>query len=177
MRLETITPPAEEPISAEEAKKFCRIYLDLTDDDDLIESLITAAREVLEAKLARRFVEATLRESRTIPADGIIKLSRAPVAEIVSITIDDAPIDPPLQWLGEATIDLGNPGKTAIIEYVAGYGPSSDQVPDAAKTVIKMLVAHWYTRRTPTSRDAKNSVPVHIDALCDSLRWGGSIPR
>ena len=177
MKLTVVTPPAEEPISIEEAKKFCRMHLDITDDDELVESLITAARELLESRLARRFVEATLRETRTVPSDGIIKLLRAPVAEIISVEVDGEPLDEPPPLQGEATIEITPPGATVVIEYKAGYGPSSDQVPDAAKTIIKMLVAHWYTRRTPTSRDAQNSVPLHIDALCDSLRWGGSIPR
>ena len=120
---------------------------------------------------------ATLRESRIVPADGRIKLLRAPVAEILNVEVDGEPLAdlPPLQ--GEATIEITPPGATVVIEYVAGYGPSSDQVPDAAKTVIKMLTAHWYGKRTPTNREAQNAVPMHVDALCDSLRWGGSIPR
>ena len=177
MKLEVITPPVEEPVDLDEAKRFARLFLDLDDDDELVMGLIQAAREVLEAKLARRFVEATLQETRVIPPDGRIKLLRAPVAEIISVEVDGEPLTLPLQIDGEATIEVGSPGKQVVVVYKSGYGPTSNQVPEAAKTVIKMLVAHWYGKRTPTTRDAQNSVPIHIDALCDSLRWGGEIPR
>ena len=176
MKLETLTPPDEEPISLEEAKRFARLHLDISDDDELVESLIQSARELLESRVARRFVEATLRETRTIPRDGRVKLLRAPVAEILSVEVDGEPLDdlPPLQ--GEATLEITPPGATVVITYRAGYG-AANQVPEAAKTILKMLVAHWYGRRTPTNREAQNAVPMHVDALCDSLRWGGEIPR
>src|ERR1043166_4190421 len=44
MALELVTGPGEEPVNLDEMKKHLNIDEDLTDDDDLIENLIIAAR-------------------------------------------------------------------------------------------------------------------------------------
>lgn len=58
MSLKVITPPASEPLSADEAKKYLRI--DGTDDDTIITSLITQAREWCEDYQGKKFITQTL---------------------------------------------------------------------------------------------------------------------
>lgn len=175
MKLEVLTPPVEEPVSLLEAKRYARLHLDLTDDDALVQSLITSARELIEARIARRFVTATLRETREIPEDGRVRLLRAPVAEIISVEVDGEPIPTPLDIEGEATIEVGHPGATATITYKAGYGDAS-KVPETAKLAILLLVVHWLDNRSPVSSQTANALPFSIESLASSLSWGGEGP-
>jgi len=175
MRLEIVNPPAGEIITLEDAKRFARLYLDLTDDDPLVESLIRSARELIEARTARCFLLTTLKETRVVPKAGRLRLLRHPVKQLLSLSVDGEPVDPLPALLTPADLVL-KAGSTVEITYIAGVDDVAD-VPEVAKTAVKMLVSHWYTRRTPTNRDAQNAVPLHVDALCDSLQWGGKLPR
>ena len=175
MKLVVLSPPAVEPISLDDAKRFARLHLDLDDDDSMVSGLIRSARELIEARLARCFVTTRLRETRVVPASGRFRLLRHPVKQLVSLSVGGVPVDPLPELLAPADV-LATPGETIEIVYEAGVDDPAD-VPETAKTAIKMLVAHWYGKRTPTSRDAQNAVPLHVDALLDSLRWGGEIPR
>lgn len=58
MAVKVITAPTVEPISLEQAKAHLRV--DTTDQDDLIESLITAAREKVEEDTGRALITQTL---------------------------------------------------------------------------------------------------------------------
>ena len=57
MKMKLITPPAQEPITLEEAKIYLRV--DHDDEDALIEQLITAAREFCEQYQSRVYGEQT----------------------------------------------------------------------------------------------------------------------
>lgn len=56
MHLVIVTPPAAEPVSVAEA----HARIDASDEDTLIGSLITAARELVETETARRLITQTL---------------------------------------------------------------------------------------------------------------------
>jgi uncharacterized phiE125 gp8 family phage protein len=56
MPLQLVTPSAEEPVSLAEAKLHLRV--DVDDDDALIGSLITAARQAAETLTGRQFITA-----------------------------------------------------------------------------------------------------------------------
>lgn len=57
MALKIIIPPEEEPLTLGEAKAHLRV--DMDDDDDLILSLIVAARQFCEDKTHRKFITQT----------------------------------------------------------------------------------------------------------------------
>ena len=56
MALVLVTPPAEEPISLDEAKSDMRVDADFTEHDALIEGYIAAGRQHAETICRRAFV-------------------------------------------------------------------------------------------------------------------------
>lgn len=99
MPLQLVTPPAGEPISLAEAKQHLRV--DGGDDDALIGSLITAARQAAETITGRQLMTARWRlvldafpgpllmhtgsgSSFSLPAHAIL-LAKCPVQSVVSV--------------------------------------------------------------------------------------------
>jgi uncharacterized phiE125 gp8 family phage protein len=88
MAIAIVTPPASEPISLAEAKLFLRI--DQTVEDSLIATLISAAREAVEAGCGRALITRRVRESLDIwrrDAVGGAVLGIGPVTNIVAVRL------------------------------------------------------------------------------------------
>lgn len=110
--LRVITPPASEPLTLAQIKTFCRIYE--TWEDDLVGSLLTTARAMVEEYLGRVLVTQTLLatfklQPHYIPYtgmagygpwgwgfgsgmghglfDGSLEIPRAPVQSLTSVTL------------------------------------------------------------------------------------------
>lgn len=62
---------------------------------------------------------------------------------------------------------LGDGGNITVT-YTAGY--ASGQVPDALNMVILLLVAHWYTLRSPVQDGQFQEVPLAVMSLCRPYR-------
>ncbi len=103
MPLQLVTPPAEEPVSLIEAKLHLRV--DFDEDDTLIASLITAARQAAETLTGRQFITARWKlvldcfpgssamgvpagQSFSLPGHAIL-LSKVPVQSVVAINYLD----------------------------------------------------------------------------------------
>ena len=99
MPIQLVTPPTEEPVSLLEAKLHLRV--DFDEDDMLIASLITAARQAAETLTGRQFTTARWKQvldcfpgpslmgvpagqTFTLPGHAIL-LAKAPVQSVVSI--------------------------------------------------------------------------------------------
>lgn len=162
-------PPAE-PITLAQAKLHLKV--DVSDDDDLIEALIRAAREWAENYTRRSFVERTL-ELRLDCFPRLILLPRGPVRELVSLQYLDQGGD--LQDVPASLYqtDLyAEPARIApvfgavwpvpqfgalnavVATYRAGYEPGTESptdyaenIPSAIKAALKLLVGHWYEHR------------------------------
>lgn len=75
-----------EPVDLEEMKEHLRV--DYSDEDDLIEQYISAARRKLEQRCARAFVEQTW--ELQVPAfEDAIELPKPPTMEIVQVSFID----------------------------------------------------------------------------------------
>jgi uncharacterized phiE125 gp8 family phage protein len=101
------SPPAVEPLSLSEAKLHCKV--DITDDDDLITDLITAAREWVEKETRRAYINRSYQLRLNLFPDmfaatfysfyslerlpnqraGIIELPRPPLISVDSIQYVD----------------------------------------------------------------------------------------
>ena len=108
--LTLVTPPTDEPVTLEEAKAWLRI--DGDDDDDLITSLITAARTAAEEYLRRSLISQSWRLTLDLACSGlrnlpegvydlpvsalygdlgsVISLPKGPVSAISSVTTYDS---------------------------------------------------------------------------------------
>lgn len=184
LTLALVTEPAEEPVSLTEAKSHLRV--DIDDDDTLISSLITAAREVVEKLSRRALVTQTWRLSLDEWPDGDeIDIPKPPLQSVSSITYTDSD-DTTTTWsssLYEVDAD-SEPGRVKLaygeswpadtlaetnpikITFVAGYGEAAD-VPDRWKQAIKLILGHWYENREEII--VSGAVPKEIPMAAGSL--------
>lgn len=148
--LKLITPPASEPVTLQEAKNHLRV--DVSDDDSLISTLITVARQKAEEFTRRSLITQTW-ELSLDGFQGIVYLPRLEIQSIVSVTVDGValPVDEyqvgtvsgRVQFFGTRAAEQLDGAK---IRYVAGYGDATT-VPAQIKQAILQIVGHLYENR------------------------------
>ncbi len=164
------TAPASEPLSLEEAKLHLRLSTDATAEDDLVASLIVAAREHVETYTNRALITQTWYwKSHGFPCGDII-IPRPPLVSITSISYVDSngasqtwaagstgyqlikPAGPKAQYARVQPSYLipypqaRSQPEAVTIEYVCGYGDAT-AVPDSIKSAMRLLIGHWYENR------------------------------
>ena len=161
------TPPASEPVTLSEAKTHLRV--DVSTDDTYITTLITAARQIVEKYLNRALINTTY----TVLFDRLptcIKLLYSPVSSVTSISYKDTAGASQTLNSSLYVVDTHNePGQitpaygadypstygqadAVTVTYVAGYGASASDVPDAIKQMILILIGDMYDNRTSQVR-------------------------
>lgn len=158
LKLKLITPPAVEPVTAEEAKGQLRIDDDDTTFDTQLDVLIHAARQWCEEYQNRAYItqEWELALDRW-PCGRYIRLPRPPLIEVESITVTNSDgIDTP--YSDYTVDDYSEPARIIgmwphsklaetngiVIRYEAGYGESPDEVPKKIRQAIMLLALHWF---------------------------------
>ena len=180
-----LTPPAQEPVSLSEARTFLR--LDQTAEDDLLGTLITAARLMVEATSGRLLVNQTWRiVIDHWPDSGEIRLPLSPVGSITAARVYDvlgvaqavAPTalqldtaaDPPLVRIVAEVPEVGRARGAIEIDVVAGFGATAAAVPALLRQAVLRLAARWFERRGDVvGRDAE-ALPPEIMALIAPFR-------
>lgn len=183
MPAQLIAAPTIEPVTLAAAKAHLRV--EITDDDDLIGTLITAARVHVEA--ATRRVLITQRWRLTYdnwPANGLLDLRMTPIQSVDAVSIADANGNPVAVNAAAYQVDLASvPARLVLnvpietlkpgvpiggieIDVTAGYGASGLSVPQPLQLAMMMLVARWYETRDGT---AIGSVPASIAEGFDAL--------
>lgn len=175
-----IAGPALEPLSLSQTKIFLKI--DGSDDDDLVTTLITAARLMVEAASNRVLVNQTWRLVLDAwPCDGVLRLPVAPVSSMAASRVFDAAgnpqvvpanvlvlepgHDPPVIRVALPPPPIGRQSRGLEIDVVAGFGPAATDVPAPLRQAVLRLVARWFENRGDVvSRDA-GTLPVEIAAL------------
>jgi uncharacterized phiE125 gp8 family phage protein len=186
------TEPADEPITVAEAKNFLRVFH--ADEDTLIGDLIREARQHVERLTGR----AILTQSRTLTLDiapshrRAILLPTYPVSAITSITsystadagstvatsvyrLDSESFPPRIVLKDGQDWPSGlRPENALSIVYVAGYGTTPGDVKELGLlTAIRLLVSHWYERRSLVSVAAGSTVedvPFTVTAMTNALK-------
>lgn len=171
MPVKVITAATVEPLTTAEAKLFLRV--DFTDDDTLIDALISAAREYAEHYTGQTYATVVYELGLdAFPADAIA-LPNPPVSEVASVKYTDPAGDE--QTLDPASYVFANYGMTPSI-YPLDPWPATAVYPNAVRvrytatgTVPKVveaamleLVAHFYENR----ENAAN-IPPCVHRLLD----------
>lgn len=180
--------PEMEPVTLEEMKQHLRV--DFNEEDSLISSLISTARELCEDRQGRSYLpqkwRITFDELPSMP----LLLPRPPLLAIHRFMIRDnagkvEEIDP-----ASITVDTyTEPGRIyvnypahlpenislsplspVIIEYVAGWEKPQD-IEEKVKQAIKLLVAYWYENREAAS----DKLPKQIEFSVAALLWNGRV--
>ena len=180
--LEVSTAPGSEPITLVQA----RLHLRLTatgspathPDDDLVDTLITASRELVEGHMSRAIITQTLKMYLDHwPFDGVIRLPRSPAKTVTSIQYVDTAgatqtwdsseyrtdfkSEPARVTLedGESFPDLLAVTNNVIVTFTAGYSASPTLVPKHQIAAIKLMLGHLYEHREAVE-DAVGSVTL-----------------
>lgn len=164
MTIITLTPPASEPVSLAEAKLYLRI--DHAHEDALIEALIGAAREAVEAATGRALITRVVRESLDIwvreAAQGAV-LGLGPVTEVSAVRLlanngSQSVLDPERYRLEgdrdrpRLVFAAGVPATLRAvggieIEYVCGFAEDAANLPVALRLATLQIVASLYELR------------------------------
>lgn len=183
--------PASEPVTPTEAKAFLRV--DGTDEEALITSLITVARQVCEADAGLSFIAQT----RTVKLDrfcGDIILPYGPVTAVTSVAYVDGDDANHTLDSGRYTIDTQsglskirvdsdgwpdtNSGmNNVVVTYTAGY-TNAAAVPAVIKQAILLTVATLFENRQNVVLGSTASlVPWTAQRLLDTVRvyWNAEV--
>lgn len=180
MPYQVITHPTTEPITLQQAKDHLKV--DVSDDDDLINVLITAARQSAEQYTNRAILTQTVEEFFKCFED--IRLQRNPVQSVTSVTYTDteetnqtwSDTDYSLFLTAEPAKILLKTGKsfpTDVVDranavkvtYVAGWTQASD-VPKPIIQAMLLMIAKWYDNRA----DSVKKLPTASQYLLNNYR-------
>lgn len=169
--------PTSEPVTRAEAKLHLRV--DHSEEDALIDDLITSARMTAERMLRRQIMAATwVAHGDAFPTCGEpVYLQWPPVQSVTSIVYQDTNGDAQTWAAANYSVDIyatrasirpayniSYPSTYAdinVIEitYVAGYS-SATNVPKPIKQAILLMIGHWYENREEVVGAAMKDVPM-----------------
>lgn len=173
-----ISTPAD-PVTLQEAKDHLR--LEVGDDDVQVTSAITAATKWTEEYLWRGLVEQTWELSRDgFPCEDQFELPKGNL-KANSVTVKYLDTAGVLQtWSSYAYLvdTVSEPGRILLpfgsvwpttlcqwnsvqVTYTVGWAVGS--VPELIKSAIKLLVSHFYEKRTPEESDDFGTVKALLD--------------
>lgn len=157
MNISSESGPDTEPVSLEEMKDYLRLngfiddndsttVEDFDDDDDLIEELISTARQSLEQTLGISIIEHTWMAEGVTNTAGHVRLRFGPVTAITSIEDSEGEAydhtDSDIVKLSGDFLKYPRDCDMTV-EYTAGY----ENVPAPILTEIKRMVAYMYENR------------------------------
>jgi uncharacterized phiE125 gp8 family phage protein len=180
MTPQLLTPPAFEPVTLIEAKDYLKI--DHDDEDELIESLIRAARHLIEAASGQMLIHQTWRLTFSAwPVMGRLRLPLEPLDAIIAARVFDAAGVAQAINLAALTIDevarppailtvgpVPQPGRMVNgieIDVRVGHGPSAADVPAPLRLAVLRLMAHWFENRGDATGERVSAMPGDVTAL------------
>ncbi len=182
-----VVQPTWEPVSVAEARAHCRI--DLHDDDVLLGTLITAARQHIELIAWQAIPQQTIDLWLEEFEDDEIELPNPPLQSVTYVKYyDTADVEYTLAaseyflntvvFPGEIHLKYGKYWPTiqlrdynaVNVRYVAGFA-TPEAVPQRLKQAILLLVGHWYENREDSvSGTISRSIEFAVKALIGADR-------
>jgi len=188
MALKLITAPTDEPIGLAEAKAQLRV--DHTAEDVYIESLIQAARDVVEVESLHALLTQTWGLYRDAwPADDFLEIPKPPLQSVTEITYKDENGDTQTLSTDVYFVDTNQtPGRVCLkpnqswpsdslwpygaitITFVCGWTAARD-IPPKAIQALKLQLADFYeNRESLVVGQQVNQVASGISGLLFDLR-------
>ncbi|MGN6548287.1 MAG: head-tail connector protein [Pararhizobium sp.] len=180
MTLFRTEPPSAAPVTLAEAKAHLRV--ETGDEDALIASLLTAATDHVEVETGLALMSQGWRLCLDDwPRDGIVRLRRTPVRSVDTVTVYDADgVAADLDVSGAVLDGHGRPARLCLppalrpgrtlngieIDFTAGFGETSADVPETLKRAILLHVAHLYEFRGAVAPEQQPAgIPAGYDRL------------
>jgi uncharacterized phiE125 gp8 family phage protein len=188
MTLKPLAPPGAEPVSVGEARDWLRIGSG--GEDGLIDGLIAAARERVEAHTGRALIARGFRETldgwnwrRTSGFGAAFALRPLPLVSVTEIRVRGRDGQVSVWDPGEYRVDAeSEPGRIVAgrpfgfpwpgvpaggieIDLVAGYGEAAGDVPFILREAVMRLVAAAYEGRGPSGAGPAMAMPEDVAAL------------
>lgn len=176
-----LTAPAIEPVALTDIKAWLRI--DSTAEDDAINALLLAARQLIESVTRRKLITQSWRfVLEAFPQDNILRIPFAPFQSVLAMRVYDVnnvatPLAPAL-WTLDANPEAARllfttappaPGRAIAgieIDVMLGYGATPTAVPEPIRQAIRMLAARWYENRGDGEADSgATHLPAAVAAL------------
>lgn len=180
MRHKIIEKVSVEPVTLAEAKSWVKITPAFTQDDALIEVLISAARDYCEKTLDRAI--SPQKWEISYKRFGVNPM-RLPLG-IKTIEKVEFFNGGSIELLSEDFYDYNTSEPPYIFNKFGKRFPVADNRPDAVRItaqmgdetidesillVIRLLVCHWYETRQAVSTLAQHEVPLAVDALLSTF--------
>lgn len=169
--------PASEPVSLAAAKKHLRVAAaDTSEDADVIQPSISAAREYCENITGAALASETITAAYCDVASGdALTLPRQPIASITSIIADgrelEADEDYKVSTLqGMIKLLTKDPYEEIVVTYQTG----SVTLPFTVRQAMLLLIAHWYDNREAVIIGSVTSVKLAKavdDLLNQNKEW------
>ena len=190
--LTQVEAPATEPLSREETKRHLSLAAADTDEDDLIDGMIKAARRQAESFLGRSLITQTWAMDLDRFPPGTIEVPRPPLQAVENIVYVDA--DGQTQTLPPAAYRVDEnsaPGRltpaygtawpatrpvsnAVTVTFTAGYGDTPDEVPDDVRAAMRLIVGRLYQYREDVVDGPVTRLPGGADTLLRPYRiWRG----
>lgn len=199
MNIHRLIPPAEEPISLDEAKAFCRIDADLTEDDALLAGFILFAREYVEDMTSRALAPQTVQVVFDgFPRERSVNLPRFPVIEVEKVEYETVAGDvlnfddydvathtmPGVLFARRAWPAAARNRGSVRITYRCGHGAMSDDdppvrltppMPEMARQAMLFMINHLYEQReTVVVGRTASEIPLGVTNIIRQLNvWYG----
>jgi uncharacterized phiE125 gp8 family phage protein len=198
MKTTIITASNVLAVTVAEVKNYCRLDLDITEDDNLLEMLIATSMARCTQETGRALLTTTYRMTVDLTVSGAenypplsnftqttsnkLKLNYPNFLSLVSVVATDADGDETtlsatnykLNHTGVfSTIQILNAGdaESVAVTYTAGYGATSDDIPTAIKQWILLDVSTLYENREAVTTGSMSQVPYpFVCGLLDAYR-------